>query len=119
MLMRVLHGEGTRQTWGRGITIGAPVIARNRPDQLGQGFFMAHLLALAHNVWHCEKEWTQCKDCGKGFKGEGTKAEKKMRPRIWNFGNLEIWKSARGKVLVPEAQGCTVETGEVLHAAIF
>lgn len=62
----------TERTWGQGLAIGTPVIARNRADQLGQGLLIAQLLALADAIRHGGriKEWTQYKDCEKVRTGE-------------------------------------------------
>lgn len=55
--MRLFAGK--RRTWGQGITIGTPVIARDGPDQLGQGLLIAQLLTLTDAIRHDEgKEWT-------------------------------------------------------------
>jgi hypothetical protein len=47
--------RGGRQTWGQGIAIGTTVIAGNRADQLGEGFLIAQLLALANAIRHGER----------------------------------------------------------------
>jgi len=41
-------------SWGQGVAIGTAVIAGHRADQVGEGFLIAQLLALANATGHGE-----------------------------------------------------------------